>query len=271
MGAQRFTRASASFLSPIVVSGRPGRVTGPSQGQHQGVEQAAARAGDGGSVDLDATARLRHEYGARSLSRSDLAASWWDQFSRWFDEAAGLGGGPALDEPNAMVVATVDAAGRPRARTVLLKSMDARGFVWASNYRSRKGRDLAGSGRAGLLFPWHDLQRQVHAEGPVAPTDAAESDRIWAARPRLSRLSALASHQSEIVDSRATLDQRLAALDAEYGDEVPRPAHWGGYRLHPETVEFWQGGRNRLHDRLRFRLVGAAADPAGWIVERLEP
>jgi pyridoxamine 5'-phosphate oxidase len=149
--------------------------------------------------------------------------------------------------------------------------MDAAGFVWASNYRSRKGRDLAATGRAGLVFSWHDLQRQVHAEGPVEQVDPAESDRIWAARPRLSRLSALVSHQSEIVDSRATLDARLAALDAEYGEQVPRPAHWGGYRLAPSIVEFWQGGRDRLHDRLRFRLVGAPADPAGWVVERLEP
>lgn len=220
---------------------------------------------DDAAVGLERTVPLRHEYGERSLTRADLAPSWWAQFAGWFDEAGGLG------EPNAMVLATVDASGRPRARTVLLKEMDARGFVWATNYRSRKGHDLAATGRAGLMFPWHDLQRQVHAEGTVEPTSAEESDRIWAARPRLSRLGALASHQSEVVDSRATLDERLAALDAEYGEDVPRPEHWGGYRLRPESVEFWQGGRNRLHDRLRFRLVGEALDPAGWVVERLEP
>lgn len=216
-------------------------------------------------MGLDRTVTMRHEYGERSLSRADLAPTWWAQFSRWFDDAAGL------DEPNAMVLATADASGHPRARTVLLKEMDPSGFVWATNYRSRKGRDLAANGHAAVLFPWHDLQRQVQAEGTVEPTTAQESDRIWAARPRLSRLGALASHQSQVVDSRATLDERLAALDAEYGEEVPRPEHWGGYRLRPETVEFWQGGRNRLHDRLRFRLVGAPQDPSGWIVERLEP
>ena len=221
--------------------------------------------GRNATVGLEATAGFRHEYGERSLRRADLAATWWDQFALWFAEAA------ALAEPNALVLATVDTSGRPRARTVLLKSMDASGFVWATNYLSRKGRDLDTSGEAALMFPWHDLQRQVHAEGPVERVSPSESDRIWAARPRLSKLGALASHQSDVVDSRQTLDARLAALDAEYGDDVPRPEHWGGYRLRPRAVEFWQGGRDRLHDRLRFRCVGEPLDPDGWTVERLEP
>ena len=211
------------------------------------------------------TGGLRREYGERSLRRTDLADTWWLQFSRWFEDARVLG------EPNAMVLATVDTAGRPRARTVLLKRLDPAGFVWATNYLSRKGRDLDTSGEAGLVFPWHDLQRQVHAEGPVERVDPEESDRIWAARPRLSRLSALASHQSEVVDSRGVLDDRLAGLEAEYGEDVPRPEHWGGHRLRPRVVEFWQGGRNRLHDRLRFRCVGEPLDPRGWEIERLEP
>jgi pyridoxamine 5'-phosphate oxidase len=218
------------------------------------------------STPLD-TSTLRREYDARTLDVGDLAPSWWEQFGRWFADAR------SLTEPNAMVLATVDASGRPRARTVLLKSVDVAGFVWATNYRSRKGRDLAGNNEAGLVFVWHELQRQVHAEGVVERLDAASSDAIWAARPRLSQLGALASSQSEVVDSRATLDERLARLEAEYGagEPVPRPEHWGGYRLRPRSVEFWQGGRNRLHDRLRFRCVGALDDPAGWLVERLEP
>jgi pyridoxamine 5'-phosphate oxidase len=211
------------------------------------------------------TSGFRREYGERSLHREDLAATWWEQFARWFDEAR------SLVEPNALVLATVDTAGRPRARTVLLKSLDPHGFVWATNYGSRKGRDLDTTGEAGLVFPWHELQRQVHAEGPVERVSPAESDAIWSARPRLSQLGALASHQSEVVDSRATLDERLARLDAELPDPVPRPETWGGYRLRPRVVEFWQGGRNRLHDRLRFRCIGEPLSPDGWVVERLEP
>lgn len=226
---------------------------------------------DGPTLDtptLD-TSSLRREYDAQTLDVADLAPSWWEQFGAWFDDAR------PLPEPNAMVLATVDASGRPRARTVLLKSVDASGFVWATNYRSRKGRDLAVNHEAGLVFVWHELQRQVQAEGVVERLDAAASDAIWASRPRLSQLGALASSQSEVVDSRATLDERLARLEAEYGDDsgrlVPRPEHWGGYRLRPRSVEFWQGGRNRLHDRLRFRCIGTPTEAEGWLVERLEP
>jgi pyridoxamine 5'-phosphate oxidase len=214
------------------------------------------------SADLTA---LRREYGNRPFEPDDLASTWWEQFGVWFSDASGL------TEPNAMVVATVDPSGCPRARTVLLKAVEPAGFLWATNYRSRKGRDLDTSGRAGLLFPWHDLQRQVHAEGPVERISAAESDRIWDARPRASQLSALASHQSEVVGSRAEIEERIRELDAAYLDIVPRPEHWGGYRLRPRVVEFWQGRVNRLHDRLRFRCVGEPLDPAGWTVERLEP
>jgi pyridoxamine 5'-phosphate oxidase len=218
-----------------------------------------------GSAQSTDTSALRREYGNRPFSQEDLAGSWWEQFAGWFTEAA------SLNEPNAVVVATVDTSGTARARTVLLKSFDAAGFVWATNYRSRKGRDLDTSGVAGLVFPWHDLQRQVHAEGPVERISPAESDRIWAARPRASQLSGAASHQSDVVADRSEIEARIARLDAEHPDVVPRPEHWGGFRLRPRTVEFWQGRQNRLHDRLRFRCIGEPLDPAGWTVERLEP
>ncbi|MDQ1630034.1 MAG: pyridoxamine 5-phosphate oxidase [Frankiaceae bacterium] len=215
------------------------------------------------------TSGLRREYDAQTLDVTDLAPSWWEQFGVWFADAR------PLPEPNAMALATVDPSGRPRARTVLLKSVDVSGFVWATNYRSRKGRDLAANPEAAIVFAWHELQRQVHAEGVAERLDAAASDAIWATRPRLSQLGALASSQSEVVDSRATLDDRLARLEIEFGDgsgaPVPRPEHWGGYRLRPRSVEFWQGGRNRLHDRLRFRCVGTPGEPDGWLVERLQP
>jgi pyridoxamine 5'-phosphate oxidase len=218
-----------------------------------------------GSMRTTDTSSFRHEYGDRPFSLSDLAGSWWEQFALWFVEAA------ELAEPNAMVVASVDTTGAPRVRTVLLKSFDAGGFVWATNYRSRKGRDLDTTGVAALVFPWHEVTRQVHAEGPVERVSPAESDAIWAARPRPSQLSALASHQSDVVDSRAEIEERVARLDAAHPDVVPRPEHWGGYRLRPRTVEFWQGRQNRLHDRLRLRCTGEPLDPAGWTVERLEP
>jgi pyridoxamine 5'-phosphate oxidase len=211
------------------------------------------------------TSAFRREYGHRPFSRDDLADTWWDQFARWFEEAT------MLTEPNAVVVASVDTAGRPRARTVLMKSFDPAGFVWATNYLSRKGRDLDSTGEAGLVFPWHDLGRQVHAEGPVERVGPAESDRIWAARPRASQLSAAASRQSEVVASRSEIEERIAGLEGEHGGDVPRPDHWGGYRLRPRLVEFWQGRQNRLHDRLRYRCVGEPLDPEGWTVERLEP
>jgi pyridoxamine 5'-phosphate oxidase len=211
------------------------------------------------------TAWLRREYASAPFQQEDLAPSWWQQFERWFADAR------PLTEPNAVVVATADAEGRPRARTVLLKSFDAAGFVWASNYHSRKGHDLAENPAAGLVFPWHELQRQVHAEGAVEPTSAAESDAIWQRRPRMARLSALASAQSEVLATRDELEARLAELDRRFEADVPRPEHWGGYRLRPRTVEFWQGRANRLHDRLRYRCVGDPALPEGWLVERLYP
>jgi pyridoxamine 5'-phosphate oxidase len=211
------------------------------------------------------TGWLRREYESNPFLEQDLAPTWWQQFDRWFAEAR------SLTEPNAMVVATADGAGQPRARTVLLKSYDATGFVWATNYTSKKGQDLEANPSAGLLFPWHDLARQVQAEGTVEKASPAESDVIWAARPRMSRLSALASEQSAVLASRGEIEARLAALDASYGTEVPRPEHWGGYRLRPRSVEFWQGRRDRLHDRLRFRCVGDPERSDGWVVERLNP
>jgi pyridoxamine 5'-phosphate oxidase len=209
-------------------------------------------------------ADLRKEYRARSLAESDLAADPIVQFGRWFDEALRV----QLVEPNAMTLATVGADGRPSARILLLKGVDARGFVFFTNYESRKGQELAHNAWAALVFYWPELERQVRVEGSCAPVDAAESDAYFQSRPLASRIGAVASRQSEVIPDRAWLEQRWAALEAAHADgEVPRPAHWGGYRLLPDAVEFWQGRPSRLHDRLRYRLDAAG----GWLLERLSP
>jgi pyridoxamine 5'-phosphate oxidase len=216
------------------------------------------------------TSYLRRDYGSGQLDDSAVAGTWREQFEGWFAEASGL------DQPQAGVLATADAAGRPRARTVLIKSWDDDGFVWATNYESRKGRDLAVNPYAGLCFSWIALERQVHVEGPVERCSAAESDEIFRARPRGAQLAAWASPQSETLPAgRAELDQRLAEVSARFeGTEVTRPQHWGGYRLRPESVEFWQGRPNRLHDRVRFSSDPAAdrqGNAATWLRERLGP
>ncbi len=211
-------------------------------------------------------ADLRRTYERGELREEDLAPTWLEQFGRWFDDAAAAG----VREPNAMVLATADADGRPSARTVLLKHVDARGFVLFTNLGSRKGRDALANPRAAIVFPWHDqLDRQVNVTGPIAPVDDAEADAYWASRPRGSRLGALASPQSSVIPSRAVLTERRGELEREHpeGADVPRPEHWTGLRVAPETVEFWQGRPDRLHDRLRFRADGTGA----FVVERLAP
>ncbi|MBT2413922.1 pyridoxamine 5'-phosphate oxidase [Streptomyces sp. ISL-12] len=210
---------------------------------------------------------MRKQYRAEGLGETELAATPVEQFARWFQQAATDGG---LFEPNAMVVSTADAEGRPSSRTVLLKHFDERGFVFYTNYGSRKARDLAANPHVSLLFPWHPMARQVIVTGTAARTGRDETAAYFRTRPHGSQLGAWASTQSAVVGSRADLDAAYAELAARYpeGEQVPVPPHWGGFRVMPRTVEFWQGRENRLHDRLRYV---AAGDGGGWRVERLGP
>ena len=208
-------------------------------------------------------ADLRKEYTRAGLKESDVVPDPVEQFRRWFDEALGAD----LHEPNAMTVATATPDGRPSARVVLLKGLDERGFVFYTNYEGRKGRELEENPRAALLFYWGELERQVRIEGAVSRVSKDESDAYYASRPRGSRLGALASEQSRVVEGREVLEGRIKRLEQEYeGSDVPRPAFWGGYRVEPEVVEFWQGRENRLHDRIVYRR-----EDGGWKTERLQP
>src|SRR3954463_13003735 len=209
---------------------------------------------------------MRRDYDAGSLGEAGLAPTWVEQFDRWFADAVAA----ELPEPNAMVVATADADGAPDARVVLMKGYDSSGFVFGTNYASAKGAQLAVNPRAALVFPWHALQRQVRVTGAVERAGDTASDLLWDPRPRGSQLAAVASVQSTVVDSREELTERLRRLDEQTPDgPVPRPEIWGGYRVVPERVEFWQGGKDRLHDRLRF--VRNGAEGGGWVVQRLAP
>jgi pyridoxamine 5'-phosphate oxidase len=210
--------------------------------------------------------RMRRDYVTRGLREEDLAPTWVEQFDRWFADAVAA----ELPEPNAVVVATADADGAPDARIVLVKGYDELGFVFATSYASAKGAQLAVNPRAALVFPWHALQRQVRVTGRVERVGDGASDDLWDPRPRGAQLAAAASVQSTPVDSRAELVERLRRLDAgSPGGKLPRPEVWGGYRVLPERVEFWQGGTDRLHDRLCF--VRDDAEGGGWIVRRLAP
>ena len=207
---------------------------------------------------------MRHAPDEPGLSESRVADDPLVQFGRWMADVVAV----PLPEPTAMVLATVSASGRPRARTVLLKAYDSSGFTFYTNRTSRKGSDLAEVPRACLLFPWHAIQRQVIVEGPVSALSAAESEPYFHSRPRGSQLAAWASRQSSVIGSRAELDERYAELARRWpeGTEVPMPDFWGGYRVTPEVVEFWQGRANRMHDRLRYRRDGEK-----WVIERLAP
>lgn len=208
-------------------------------------------------------ASLRKDYALAGLLEKDLARDPFRQFDRWFQEAEAA----KVIEPNAMTLATATADGTPSARTVLLKGVDGRGFVFFTNYESRKGRELAANARASLVFPWLALERQVIVAGTVASVSREETDAYFQSRPLGSQLGAWASAQSTVVPSRASLEDNLKAIETRYaGTRVPTPPHWGGYRVAPLTVEFWQGRRNRLHDRLRYRRTGEA-----WVIERLAP
>jgi pyridoxamine 5'-phosphate oxidase len=210
--------------------------------------------------------RMRNDYTAGRLREEDLAPTWVEQFDRWFADAVAA----ELPEPNAVVVATADADGAPDARIVLVKGYDVGGFLFGTSYASAKGAQLAVNPRAALVFPWHALQRQVRVTGRVERVGDTASDGLWDPRPRGSQLAAVASVQSTVVDSRDELVDRVRLLDERTpGEKVPRPAIWGGYRVVPETVEFWQGGKDRLHDRLKF--VRDDVEGGGWIVQRLAP
>jgi pyridoxamine 5'-phosphate oxidase len=212
-------------------------------------------------------AHLRTEYKRATLDESHVDADPLVQFARWFEEALNA----KLPEPNAMTLATAGSDGRPSARIVLLKGFDARGFVFFTNYASRKGCELAARPHAALLFHWVELERQVRIEGPVGKVEANESDTYYATRPRASQLGAWASPQSDPIRGRAALEALFTATEAQYSDSgriVPRPPHWGGYRVDPDTIEFWQGRASRMHDRIRYRRERGASV---WKIDRLAP
>ena len=214
-------------------------------------------------------ARMRAEYESGGMDIDDLDADPIVQFRRWLEVAVETG----TTEANAMVLSTVDTDGQPWSRYVLLKDADERGFTFYTNYESNKSRELSGRAGAALTFGWLELRRQVNVVGNVTRVDAAESDEYWAVRPRGSQLGSVASRQSEPVADRSVIDRWYAQAEARYAgvDEVPRPAYWGGWRLEPHTVEFWQGRLNRLHDRIRYRRTGDHAEPSGWSRVRLSP
>ncbi|MDD5200127.1 MAG: pyridoxamine 5'-phosphate oxidase [Terrimicrobiaceae bacterium] len=211
------------------------------------------------------TEAMRRDYAAGELRRADLESDPLAQFERWFGDALAE---QSVIEANAMTLATVDAAGQPHARIVLLKDCDARGFRFFTNYESGKGVEIAANPRVALLFHWAPLERQVRIEGVAEKTPRAESEAYFESRPIASRLSAWASAQSREIASREELEGRYAALAKTYADgRVPTPPNWGGYVVRPAAIEFWQGRRSRLHDRFRYTRQADAS----WLIERLAP
>ena len=209
-------------------------------------------------------ADLRKDYQLQGLSETDADRNPFKQFQVWFDQALAA----QLPEPNAMTVATVTKSGKPRARVVLLKNFDERGFVFYTNYHSHKGQELADNPQAAIAFWWAELERQVRIEGRVLKVSDRESDEYFHSRPFNSRLGAWASEQSQVIESREVLEQRLQDLKNKYeNQDIPRPPHWGGFRVIPTAIEFWQGRPSRLHDRLLYSLL----DDGSWQIERLSP
>jgi pyridoxamine 5'-phosphate oxidase len=216
-----------------------------------------------GPASGEELADLRLDYGRASLSEADVLDDPVAQFGKWFEEALAA----QVNEPNAMSVATVDADGKPTSRIVLIKQYDARGFTWYTNYESQKGRQLSANPHAALLFFWSELERQVRIEGRVEKTSAAESDKYFYSRPVKSQVAAVASHQSEPIASREQMEANYEIVAASSGDQPVRPEYWGGFRLVPERVEFWQGRRSRFHDRIVFTRQADGS----WSKQRLQP
>ena len=211
---------------------------------------------------MDSIAQLRKNYTFGQLSETDVPGNPLPLFKLWFDQAVRA----ECPEPNSMTLATADKAGNPSARIVLLKGADQNGFSFFTNYESQKGQDLAVRPQAALLFHWHELERQIRMQGVVERVSAAESDEYFHSRPFASRIGAWASPQSSAIPTREFLEEAEKRFKVEFGDAPPRPAHWGGYRLRPTEMEFWQGRPSRLHDRIHYKLDGST-----WKVSRLAP
>ncbi|MEJ6571605.1 MAG: pyridoxamine 5'-phosphate oxidase [Akkermansiaceae bacterium] len=215
------------------------------------------------SKSREEIAAMREEYGSREMHRAEMADSPFLQFEQWFAEAREV----ELHEPNALTLSTIGLDGCPAARTVLMKFFDENGFVFYTNYGSAKAKEMATIPKASLLFPWLQLERQVRIEGSVEKVSAAESLKYFASRPRESQIGAWVSDQSSVIDSRALLLNKMAELKAKFkGGDVPLPSFWGGYRVRPERIEFWQGGKGRVHDRFLY-----TREEGGWRIERLAP
>jgi pyridoxamine 5'-phosphate oxidase len=222
---------------------------------------SAPRAPDAPAMNLQ---ELRRNYASRSLDLPDLRTSPFEQFDLWMREAIET----QVLEPNAMSLATADASGRPNLRTVLLKGFDERGFIFYTNYESAKAHDLAANPRVALMFPWLPLERQVVVTGTAERIGAAESLKYFLSRPRDSQIGAWASRQSSVITTRALLEQKFAEMKAKFAQgEIPLPTNWGGYRVTPQSFEFWQGRPNRLHDRFMYRRQADGS----WAIERLMP